>query len=150
MKIGELAKQAGVKVETLRFYERQGLLPPPMRTDSGYRQYSSDDLHRLRFIQQAKSFGFSLREIKDVLRARGRGECPCTDVVAIAEQHLRETTDQIAKLSLFRTELSKAIRGWKRTKPNKLSTGAFCVLIERTMDQPSSRSKRRTLVRKSA
>ncbi|MBI2677160.1 MAG: heavy metal-responsive transcriptional regulator [Candidatus Koribacter versatilis] len=134
MKIGELAKQGKVKVGTLRFYERRGLLPSPIRTDAGYRQYSADDLRRLRFIQQAKSFGFSLREIKEVLRARGRNECPCTDVVAIAEEHLSETNEQIAKLSLFRTELSKALRIWKRTKPSKLSPGALCILIERTMD----------------
>jgi len=148
MQIGELAKQAGVKVETLRFYERQGLLPSPARTESGYRQYSADDLRRLRFIQQAKSLGFSLREIKDVLRARGRGECPCTDVVAIAEHHLQETTEQITKLTLFRKELSEAIKTWKRTKPTKLSPGALCVLIERTLDQPKRRSKR--LVRETA
>lgn len=150
MRIGELAKQAGVRVETLRFYERTGLLSLPTRTESGYRQYSSDDLRRLRFIQQAKSFGFSLREIKDILRARGRGECPCTDVVAIAEQHLRETTEQVAKLTRFRKELSKAIRTWKRTKPTKLSPGALCVLMERTLDQPGGKEKGRTLIRKPA
>lgn len=145
-----MAKQAGVKVETLRFYERRGLLSPPARTESGYRQYSGDDLRRLRFIQQAKSFGFSLREIKDVLRARGRGECPCTDVVAIAEQHLRETTAQIARLALFRAELAKAIRTWKRARPSKLSPGALCALIERTMDRPKVESKKHGFARKSA
>lgn len=142
MKIGELARQASLKVETLRFYERQGLLPSPARTESGYRQYGADDLRRLRFIQQAKSFGFSLREIKDVLRARERGECPCADVVAIAEQHLRDTNEQISRLTLFRAELSKALRTWKRKKPNKLSRGALCVLIERTMDRTAATARK--------
>ena len=67
--IGELADEAGVGVDTVRFYERRGLLPPPPRTASGYRQYGDDDLERLRFILRAKELGFTLAEIDGLLPA---------------------------------------------------------------------------------
>jgi DNA-binding transcriptional MerR regulator len=68
MWIGELAKQGGVTVQTVRFYERKNLLPPPGRRPSGYHIYSGDDLHRLRFIRQAKVLGFSLDEIREPVK----------------------------------------------------------------------------------
>ncbi len=67
MTIGKLAKQASVGIDTVRFYEREGLLPEAQRTDSGYRLYSPDDVDRLRFIRRAKNLGFSLDEITELL-----------------------------------------------------------------------------------
>ena len=74
--IGELARQAGVHVETIRYYERRGLLPEPPRTDSGYRQYGGDDLWRLQFIARAKSLGFTLAEIATLLDPGQAGRRP--------------------------------------------------------------------------
>lgn len=133
MQIGELAKRGSVNVQTVRFYERNGLLPEPERRDSGYRNYSEQDLHRLRFIRQAKALGFSLTEIREVLQMRERGQCPCLDVISMAERHLRETERQLQELEKFRGELVRALRQWKKSGEEKLSAEAFCTLIERTM-----------------
>jgi DNA-binding transcriptional MerR regulator len=137
MQIGRLAKQAGVAVQTVRFYERRGLLPDPQRKESGYRLYGDHDLRRLRFIRQAKSLGFSLDEIKEFLRMRERGLCPCTDVIKVGERHLRDVEAQIARLASFREELRRAVRKWKQCGQQKIEAGAFCALIERTMKSGS-------------
>ena len=133
MQIGELANQAGVSVQTVRFYERRKLLSEPVRTQSGYREYGEEELKQLLFVRQAKSLGFSLDEIREIIRSRGRGECPCTDVISIAERHLRDVAEQIRTLQKFREELSRAVRGWKTAGKQTLSAGAICTLIERTM-----------------
>jgi DNA-binding transcriptional MerR regulator len=133
VKIGELAKKASVGIQTIRFYERQGLLPDPGRTDSGYRRYTEAHLKQLRFIRQAKALGFSLEEIRDILRMRGRGQCPCGKVISLAERHLQSVESQIRRLEDFRRELSKALKQWMRSGARQVSADAFCVLIERTM-----------------
>lgn len=135
MQIGKLAEQAGVNVQTVRFYERRKLLPEPPRTVSGYRQYGKPELKQLRFIRQAKSLGFTLDEIRAIIRSRGRGQCPCTDVIEIAERHLRNVSEQIQTLETFKNELTTAIRQWKRAGKQRVEGGAICTLIERTMDQ---------------
>lgn len=76
MQIGEFAKHAGVNIQKVRFYERKRLLPAPERKASGYRIYSDEDLHRLRFIRQAKALGFSLDEIREILAMRARAQAP--------------------------------------------------------------------------
>lgn len=134
MQIGELAKRSGVTVQTVRFYERLSLLPEPQRKDSGYRIYSGSDLKRLQFVRQAKSLGFSLEEIRDILRMRERGHCPCGEVVSTAERHLRAVEEQIRQLSKFRDGLTRAVEQWKRSGKQTLSADAFCVLIERTVE----------------
>lgn len=139
MQIGEMAKQAGVNVQTVRFYERRKLLPAPARTESGYREYGSQELKQLHFIRQAKTLGFSLDEIRDIIRSRGRGECPCTDVITIAERHLHDVTKQIQALQKFKEELSGAVRDWKKAGKQTLSAGAICTLIERTMETGKTR-----------
>jgi len=68
--VGKLAKEASVNIETLRFYERRGLMPEPVRRESGYRQYSQKDVARLQFIKRAKELGFSLKEIAELLSLR--------------------------------------------------------------------------------
>ena len=70
LSIGEVAKEAGVGVETVRFYEREGLVPEPGRRPSGYRQYPPDTVRRIRFVQRAKELGFTLREIRELLSLR--------------------------------------------------------------------------------
>lgn len=134
MQIGQLAKAAGVTVQAIRFYERTALLAFPERKESGYRIYGDGDLRRLQFIRQAKRLGFSLDEIRTILRMRGRGACPCDEVVAIAERHLREAEQQINRLVRFRTELTRTLTRWRRSKSTTLSGDAICTLIERTIE----------------
>lgn len=142
MQIGELATQGDVSVQTVRFYERRGLLPSPPRKESGYRVYREPDLRRLLFIRQAKTLGFSLEEIREVLRMRERGQCPCGKVLAMAERHLQNVELQIEQLSRFRNELRQAVRDWRRSGDQQLSGDAFCTLIENTLSLRSRRSKR--------
>jgi MerR family mercuric resistance operon transcriptional regulator len=134
VKIGELAKQAGVSVQTIRFYERRGLLPEPPRRESGYRIYSSEDLHRLRFIRQAKGLGFSLEEIREILRMRAQGACPCGQVVNLAERHLGEVRQTIRRLAAFESELARALNKWKNSGQARLAANEFCILIERVTE----------------
>lgn len=117
----------------MRLYERSGLMPEPPRIGSGYRMYRAADLQRLRFIRQAKTLGFSLNEIKQVLATRGSGQCPCGTVVKIAEHHLAETERQIQQLTTFRGELRRALSQWKRQGQQTVPGEAICNLIERTM-----------------
>ncbi len=143
MQIGELAKRSAVTVQTVRFYERLRLLPEPQRKDSGYRIYSEPDLKRLLFVRQAKSLGFSLDEIREILRMRERGHCPCGDVVSIAQRHLRTVEDQISQLSKFRDGLSQAVNRWKRSGKQTISSDAICVLIECTLESDKIQKSRR-------
>lgn len=142
MKIGELAKQGGVNVQTVRFYERRGLLRDPVRRKSGYRIYSPDDLHRLRFIRHAKTLGFSLNEIATILQTREKGKCPCSEVTNIAEEHVRDLERQIERLQKFHADLSGAVKTWKRLGEQRVSADAICVLIERTMDGTRAKEKK--------
>lgn len=137
MQIGEIAKRAGVGVETVRFYERKGLLRSPQRKASGYRIFGEQDLRRLLFIRQAKVLGFSLDDVQEILAARGMGQCPCGTVIGIAEQHLRETEQQIRSLTTFRDELRRSVSRWKKEGQQQVSADAICTLIERTMQSRS-------------
>ena len=133
MHIGELARKAGVNIQTIRFYEHEKLLPPPARKPSGYRVYGEDDLPRLRFIRQAKELGFSLEEIREILRMRAQGACPCERVISLAERHLGEIRQTILQLAGFEKELARALKQWRNSGQPKLAANEFCALIERTI-----------------
>ncbi|MEB8432938.1 Zn(2+)-responsive transcriptional regulator [Cocleimonas sp. KMM 6892] len=108
MRIGELSKNTGFQVETLRFYEKQGLIAPVGRTESGYREYDQESLKQLHFIQQAKSVGFSLNEISELLTLRvERDQHSCSEVKTIAEQKLVQIESKINELNKMRDALHK-------------------------------------------
>jgi len=107
--IGKIAGRAGVSVDTVRFYERNGLLPAPRRTASGYRLYADDTVGRLRFIRRAKSLGFSLEEIGELLRLNDGGEGRLA-VRTLAENRLVEIEHKIADLDRIRGTLAHLIR----------------------------------------
>lgn len=124
MKIGELAQATATKVETVRFYEKAGLLPPPARTDANYRSYGPAHLQRLSFIRRARDLGFSLDAVRDLLElADDRGK-PCGAVDAIASGHLAEVERKIADLSAMREELTRVIGSCRH------NTVADCKIIE--------------------
>jgi MerR family mercuric resistance operon transcriptional regulator len=103
--IGELAKQANVHVETLRYYERRGLIPRPHRTVSNYRVYSFEDLRRVKFVKQAQGLGFTLKEIKKLLTLRATPRARCADVRAYASQKIEDIDAKIHSLARMRKAL---------------------------------------------
>ena len=103
--IGKVAKQAGVGIETVRFYERQGLLAPPPRSPSGYRQYPDTTVQHLRFIRRAKVLGFSLREIKELIELQTDPQATCGDISQRAEKKLAEINKRIDDLEKMRESL---------------------------------------------
>lgn len=127
--IGQLAKLVDVKTDTIRFYERSGLLPKPVRKASGYRTYDQAALKLVRFIRKAQSLGFSLDEIRRILRLRGGGEKTCDSVLAIAEATLEETERRLAELQIFRDDLKRTVASWKQPK-KQACAAEFCALIE--------------------
>jgi MerR family copper efflux transcriptional regulator len=110
LRIGEVAKQAGVGVETVRFYEREGLLDEPQRKASGYRQYDEEAVAVLRFIRRAKELGFTLREIKVLLDLRLESSATRADVRAQAKAKVADIEAKIADLQRMRDVLIKLIR----------------------------------------
>ncbi len=108
MRIGELSKKTDFKIETLRFYEKQGLLTPVSRTEAGYREYDAESLKQLRFIQKAKTVGFSLSEISELLTLRvEREQHSCGDVKQIAEGKITQIDKKINELEQMRKALHK-------------------------------------------
>lgn len=108
IRIGELARLCQTRVETLRYYEKEGLLPPPFRNASGYRLYSPDAVKRVQFIIRAKSLGFSLRDIAELLALRGhREESTCGEVKDIALDKLADIEEKIEQLSAIKRALKQ-------------------------------------------
>ena len=102
LRIGALARHAGVSVQAVRYYERRGLLPAPPRRASGYREYGPDALERLRFIRRAQGLGFTLAEIADLLALRLRSGTTAADVKARAEHKIRDVEARIQDLERIR------------------------------------------------
>ncbi len=109
LRIGELAARAGVGIEAIRFYEREGLLPRPPRTPSGYRQYPQDTVDRLRFIQRAKELGFSLKEISELIALRLDGKASAAKVRTRTEARMRDIEEKIRDLGRMRDALGKLL-----------------------------------------
>lgn len=103
--IGQLARQAGVGVETVRFYERQGLLQEPARKGSGYRQYDEEVIERLLFIRAAKELGFTLNEIKELLSLRLDPASSCADVKQRAEAKIADIDNKLRTLRKMKQAL---------------------------------------------
>lgn len=106
--IGALASRAGVGVETVRYYQRRGLMPEPQRQPGQIRRYHRDDLERLRFIRAAKSLGFSLRDVQELLRLEASGSCD--DVKRLVQSRSREVARQIEHLQESQAVLSEVLR----------------------------------------
>jgi DNA-binding transcriptional MerR regulator len=129
--VGEIARSAGIKPDTLRFYEKAGLMPKTQRTSSGYRAYGPEAVERLHFIRKAQALGFSLDQIKRILRLRQSGNVPCDYVIELAEQRLKETDQELRRLEQFRAALGRYVRHWKRTANHDACAATqFCNLIE--------------------
>ena len=110
MKIGELASLAGSNPETIRYYERIGMLPAPSRTDGNYRDYGPDHVARLSFIRHARALGFELPDIRALLELADRPDQDCQAVDAITGEHLAAVEIKIKQLEALRGELKRMLR----------------------------------------
>jgi len=130
--IGEVAERAGVSADTVRHYERKGLLGTIARDDSGYRRYDEMTIRRVRVVRRALAFGFTLDELARVFRQRAANQPPCRAVRALAAQKLTDVERRIDELHALRDALARLVRSWdeqlERTPPN-----AFAHLLE-TLD----------------
>ena len=107
--VSKIARAAGVGIETIRFYEQEGLLDEPSRRPSGYRIYSDAAVTRIRFIQRAKQLGFTLREIRELIALDARGDAECGDLRARASEKLAVVEAKIADLERVRGALADVI-----------------------------------------
>jgi DNA-binding transcriptional MerR regulator len=112
--IGDAAARAGVTADTIRFYERVGVLPKPPRSDGGYRRYSEASIARIVFVRNAARFGFPLQELAAFLRARERGQPPCRAVRAAGDRLLAEMDVRIAELTSARNDMARVLGDWDR------------------------------------
>lgn len=105
MKIGELARATGMKTETIRFYEKEGLLPPPARTEANYRQYQPAHAHRLFFIRRSRELGFTLAQVRQLLLLADDGADPALQSEHLIAEHLAEIDGRLRDLSTLRAAL---------------------------------------------
>jgi len=111
---GELAKATGVSTDTLRHYEKLGILTRPQRTQNGYRIYPPESFERVRLIRNALDSGFTLRELKNILSVRDAGGAPCRQVVELARDKVRELGAQIERLCCLRDSIKLTVIDWDR------------------------------------
>ena len=109
LNIGQVAKQTNVTVETVRFYEKQGLIAAPQRSESGYRKYPLETVKRVQFIQHAKEVGFTLRDIGELLALRQKPGTSCADIKLRATQKIEEVDQKIHDLNRIRDALGRMI-----------------------------------------
>jgi len=109
---GKLADSAGVSRDTLRHYERKGVLPRPLRGHNGYRQYPPEALERVQLVRRALSVGFTLDELAKVLKVRDAGGAPCEEVRRLAAQKLLNVQDQLRELTKLRDDLQETLKDW--------------------------------------
>jgi DNA-binding transcriptional MerR regulator len=125
MRSGQLARQTGVSTDTLRHYERLGLLPLPQRTTPNYREYPPTSPQRVGLIQRALTIGFSLPELKTILAVRDKGGSPCRRVRGLLRSKIHNLDQQIRNLVSLRAEMNRLSKEWdkrlRRTEPGQVA-----------------------------
>ena len=127
LRISQVAARSGLNPKTLRYYEALGLLPSPSREANGYRRYSPETLDLLAFIRQAQGLGFTLREIKEIVAIRRRGEVPCSHVRSLLRVKVAELDRKLADLVALRGRIRRSLARWGRRPRLK---AAVCPHIE--------------------
>ncbi|HEX7268421.1 MAG TPA: heavy metal-responsive transcriptional regulator [Streptosporangiaceae bacterium] len=135
MLIGELAAGAGMSAKAIRFYEEAGLMPEPPRTRGGYRDYPPTAAGRLAFIRQAQAAGFTLAEIRGILRVRDGGQPPCRHVTGLISEHLTQVDARIAELTRTRAALARLRDRAAATEPADCAEPDICSIL--TGDKPA-------------
>ncbi len=141
MRIGELAERTGVEAQTIRYYERIGLLPEPGRSQSGYRVYGEGDEKRLRFIRSGRDVGLTLGEVREVLAFRERGEPPCAYVTETLAKRAREIEGRIAELTRFKRELDVLLERSRRQPIREPRVDGYCRIIQGDEDRAGNATK---------
>ncbi len=132
MLIGEVATEVGLTPKTLRYYEDEGLLPPPDRTPAGYRDYEPEAVDRLRFIRRAQSAGLRLRQIREILDIRDGGRPPCEHVAELIEDRLAEVERRIGELERTRELLHDLAARADEVDPTDCGSEEICVIVARS------------------
>ena len=130
--IGALSKQTGVNIETIRYYERIGVLPAPTRTAAGRRSYGSAEIRRLSFIRHARDLGFSLNIIREMIDLQETPDRPCAEVTRLATRQLDAVEHRVARLLMLRSELQRMIASCAGDRM------ADCRIIEALAESPPS------------
>lgn len=128
--IGTLSKHTGTNVETIRYYERVRLLPTPARSAGGYRLYATEHLKRLSFIRRARALGFSLEEVRTLLKLADERKRPCAEVRVVAEAHLNDVHAKIDDLKAMERVLKETVARCAK------GTGSHCPVIDALYREP--------------
>lgn len=134
MRIGELAKESGISVSTVRFYEVQGLMPKPLTRESGYREYRSEDLERLRLIIAAKRQGFPLKLIRTALNALDQDSEPCAEIASLVKDRIKTIGREILDLQRLQAHLQGQLMAWERGTLPKAE--CLCAILQTNALQP--------------
>jgi DNA-binding transcriptional MerR regulator len=134
--IEQLGQATGTKIETVRYYEKIGLLPEPRRTAGNYRLYAAEHLQRLGFIRRARDLGFSIEDVRELLKLAAHGEQPCEEVDQLVARHLQATERKIEALTRLRRELRDTLTSCKGGR------AAECRVIQALSPAPSNRKKK--------
>jgi len=132
MRIGEVADAVGVPTQTIRFYEREGLLPAPRRGPNGYREYDGSTLNQLRFIRGAQSAGLSLVEIASILDLRGEGAVPCEHVQSLLATKMHDVQARQRELAALESELEDLLSRSHDLDPADCTDQQICHIITAT------------------
>lgn len=126
LRVAELADAAGVSRDTVRYYERAGLLAPPPRTASGYRRYPPEAVDRILFIQGCQRLGLRLREIADLLAVRDTGVCPCEPAEQLLRRHIEEIDAELARLTALRGDMVRTLTSLPEGECPDVGPGIWC------------------------
>jgi len=137
MQIGELAKLTNTSTKTIRFYEDSGLLPPPARSASGYRDYAPEVVDRLRFIHRGQAAGLTLQKVRQILAIHDRGEMPCGHVRQVLITRLDQIRAQIAELVALEGHLQTLLDRASRGGPTEHDHSTVCWILESELDAPA-------------
>jgi len=146
LRSGELARLTGVSADTLRHYERLGILPTSQRTNGGYRMFPASAVERVQLAQRALQLGFSLKELSEILHTRDNGGAPCHHVLKLTEEKLQSLGQQIQDLQRTQLYMRKLVRGWRK-KLKLMLPGSKAMLLHSLVATPRTKSnnlKRRT------
>ena len=146
LRAGELAQLAEVSTDTLRHYERKGLLAAPRRSVNGYREYPKSALGRVRLVRRALEIGFTLDELSRVLSVRDRGGAPCKQVRELAGEKLREVEARLAELVELRNELRRLLIDWDGVLSKTSSSGRADLLESLAVNTPPKRVRASALI----
>lgn len=149
LRSGELSRLTDVSADTLRHYERLGILPTSQRTTGGYRMFPASSVERVQLVQRALQLGFSLKELSEILRSRDRGSAPCQRVLNLSEEKLRFIGQQIQELHRTQNYMRKLVRDWRKKLKHTLP-GREAMLLHSLVDrQPITKSGKTNLKRRS-